>query len=79
MSAPSLSPRQEIRARLDQAREQWRLALEEVAAWDTMHRDGGSQHPDGVIALRNARLRLGLAGARFRQALEEFTEVILRG
>jgi len=74
----SPSPRQDIRTRLDTAREQWKKALRDLAAWEEMYKDGGAQHPDGVVALRNARVRLELAGARFRECLDEFTEHILR-
>ncbi len=76
MSSPS--PRQDIRTRLDLAREQWKEALRDLAAWEEMYRDGGAQHPDGLVALRNARQRLSFAGARFREVLDEFTTHVLR-
>ncbi len=73
MSSPSPS-RQDIRARLQIARVAWESARDEVAAWQHQPDEGA----DGTQRLRNARLNLGLAGARYREALHEFSEEILR-
>ncbi len=78
MSSPS--PQQDsVRRRLDITRKEWDAARNEVAAWDQLHLIAGEhQNADGTQALRNARLRLGLAGARYREALGDFTDWVLR-
>lgn len=69
-----MSPRQQIRVRLAAARQQWEAARQELAAWEME----AAEQPDGTVGLHNARLKLELAGARYRKVLREFSEEVLK-
>lgn len=70
--------RRAVRVRLKIAQAQWEKARDEVRDREVEHLNGLTPAPDGLQALRTARLRLGLSGAQYRQILQEFTEVVLR-
>ncbi|MDR3698382.1 MAG: hypothetical protein P4L56_02025 [Candidatus Sulfopaludibacter sp.] len=63
---------------LQVARKRYELALAELRRAEGVYTDLGGSHPDGTEVLRNANREFSIAAEQFRNALQKFSDAVLR-